>query len=495
MQSETVFNLDSFGAGGIGGAGGWFNPQTGLGDPNEQTRAEFMPLQPLNPQSLANLYYGDPLAAVVVEKHPKAALRKPPRAVNPNVTPEQRKRVNQALMNLGWVEKSQEAATFARLFGNAGIWLASPTDQSNPRGRGEVIRFLKGVDRRCMYVGSYYTEPMRENAGAPASYAIVPIGHVLRAGEEFGSFVHESRIAMFRGLKVDPIQRSYNAGWDYSILQRCINVVRSMGETWEGVSTLLRELSIKLLKVKGLAGQLLARPYQTETSLAIRRRQLSVLKMLAIDSDSEEFSRVETSALTGAAAVLELILLQVAAAADMPVSELYGRSPTGLNNTGEFEAESWRNTVAAYQASHLREPMTQIACAVGESVLPGSGADWSIEFPPLVEETRAQRTAARRAIIDADAVQIQNGVYTPEQIAVLRSGPAAEWEIDYSSIDTTLARALAGAGDDGPGDDRTPPPPSTLPGAGGRSEAPGTARVPPPPSTLPAGASEASGGA
>jgi len=474
------FHADSItgmGGGSIGGVGGWANQQTGLGMPGEQTQAEFLPIQPLHFQALANLFYGDPLAAAVVEKHPVAALAKAPKAINPNLNAEQIKRVNDALRRMEWVEKCEQAATFARLFGNAGVWVASTGEQSEARRTREIVQFLKVVDRRRMYVTDYYTDPRRENAGEPAGYAFVPMGHVVETSEHhFGTHVHATRIGMFRGIKTDAVQRAYNAGWDFSVLQRCINVVRDMGETWRGLSQLMKELSIKVLKVKNLAGQLLARPAQTEMRLLMARRSLSILKMLAIDPDTEEFGRVDATALTGAAALLELLLLQVSAASDVPVTELYGRSPTGLNASGAEESEAWRGKVAGYQNKQLRAPMVTIAAAVGESVIPGVGLDgWDIEFPPLVEESRSQRTAARKAVADIDALYITNNVFSPEAIAVLRGGANGSWEADYSSVDVSTAAALA----------RMPPAPSELPdGSEGLGNDPAP-HPPPPPSLRP----------
>jgi phage-related protein (TIGR01555 family) len=465
--AETTLRLD-----------GWFNHLTGMGMGSEtETRFSREPI--LQADTLSALYYGgDDLAATVVDALPEEALRRPPKVTNPHRTPEEVKRVQERLEALGWVERFKQAAIFARLYGDGGVWIASEGEQPQPRAAGERVRFLKHVDRRVMLVGRYYTDPKAENLGTPETFSIVPVG-VSYSHENMGSQVHETRIARLVGWRLDPIQRAYNAGWNYSVLQRCINTVEAMGATWEGISALLRELSIKVLKVKGLQASRASRPDLVMARLATIKQGLSTWNLLAVDADSESFDRVDAGSLTGAAALLEMVLLRVASAARMPVSILFGRSPAGLNATGESETRAWYASVSSYQSTELQAPMSEAARAVGEEMFPGSEG-WGVEFPSLWEPTEAETVDAATKVATLDQILITNGVFTPEQIATLRGGSGGHWRPDYTSLDVTVARALSRGSQELPenpddGGETDPPPPVPKPSPGAPGEGSGAA--------------------
>lgn len=474
---------------------GWVNVASGLGMETPDSETHFMRERLLNHEELTSLYYGDDLAATVVSALPDEALRLPVEIVNPTRTPDEVRKVSERLQGMNWQHKVKQAANFARLLGDASVWIASEGEQPNPRRPGEKVRFLKHVDRRVMLVGKYYTDPLSENLGEPERYSVVPVGSTYNH-DNLGASVHETRFAKFVGVHLDPVTRAYNMGWNYSVLQRCINVVADMGETWGGISALLRELSVKVLKVKGLQATRANRPDLVRFRLSQIKAGLSNFNLLAVDADSETFERVDAGALTGAAALLEIVLLRVAAAAHMPVSILFGRSPSGLNATGEADTRAWYASVRAYQTSELQPAMVEIVSAIGAEMFPGS-VGWGVKFPSLWEPSAGEEIDNAVKVAGLDQMLITNSVFTSEQIATLRGGPGAHWRPDYSSLDITLAAALSrlpppgeGEGDPDPeGGDGDPPPPAPP-------AAPKVPNGPPPPSRLPGspGAPSAEGG-
>lgn len=431
----------------------WFNPQTGIGDTNESAETHFIRGRLLQLQELADIFYGDDLAYRVVAKLPQEALKRKPRIVNKRATPEQVTAVNERLDGMEFHSKVRDAATFGRLFGDAGLWMATANDQTEPFRLGERVRFLKPLDRRVLLAAGYYTNAAEENLGTPNAYSVIPVGMTL-SHRDLGTQLHETRLPMWHGLKLDSIQRAYNLGWNYSVLQRVYPVIRDMGETWAGISILLRELSIKVLKVKGLQASNTTRPDLVKFRLRLARQSLSTLKMMAIDADTESFERVESGTLTGAAQILEQVLTRVAAAAEMPVTKLYGRSPSGLNSSGDEETREWYDTVATYQQSELRPSMLRVVNAVASGMFPQVRGGWDVEFPSLWQPTEGEAADNANKVADVDGKLISNGVFTPEQIATIRGGPNAHWRPDYTALDISVQQALA----------KMPPRPSPAPG-------------------------------
>ncbi len=462
---------------------GWTNPLTGAGDPAETGEAYFVRARQMTFQELASLYYGDDLAFRIVSKLPNDALKKAPRVVNKQATPEQVQRVQDKWDAWEMTAKVQQAATFARLFGDAGLWFASNTDQMTPYQLGERLSFAKHLDRRTLVVARYYTDPQAETLGTPSAYSVIPIGMQM-SYKAFSAQVHETRIPRFVGTRLDPVEKMYNLGWNMSVLHRVHNAIRDMGETWSGIATLLRELSIKVLSVKGLNMSNATRPDLIRFRLQQARRNLSTQHMLAVDADSETFSRVDAGALTGAAAILELLLVRMGAVAEMPVTVLFGRTPSGLNATGESDLALWDDSVTTYQNNELRPPMRRMLTAIATSELgldaPRKG--WDFEFPALRTQTPEQETAAIRSVAEIDSLLIDKGVFTAEQIATLRGGPKGHWRPDYTSLDVSLAAALSRMPPEPQDDPEKPlPPPPPANDSGDLPKPPDGAPKPPPP--------------
>lgn len=445
----------------------WYNPQTGIGDANESAETRFLRNRLLTLDELSDLYYHDDLAYRVVSALPREAMKREPEVVCKNATPEQVQHVKDRLTAMDFYSKVTDAAVFGRLYGDAGLWMATAANQGEKFTRGEHVRFLKQLDRRVLIVGGYYTNPDEENLGSPASFLVVPVGMTM-GYRNLGTVVHETRIPQFHGTRLDPVSKAWNMGWNHSVLQRIHATIRDMGETWAGISILLRELSIKVLRVKGLTAAQATRPDLVRFRLRMARQNLSTLHMLAIDSDSEDFSRVEAGTLTGAASILEQVLLRVAAAAEMPVTRLYGRSPSGLNATGDEETRQWYDTVATYQQKELLPPMLALLEGVTGSMYPGIEG-WGFKFPSLWQPTETEKNANAKGVADIDAVYISNGVFSAEQIAVLRGGPNGSMTPEYTAVDVSVQAALARMpsprGEDGPSGgldpsgDGTPPTP------------------------------------
>lgn len=456
-------------------ADGWVNYSTGLGMDAKAMGVGFARRRILQPQELATLYYQESLAKRICGKLPETALAKGVTVKCPEATPEQIRTVEKGLRKLAWIDQFRDAATFSRVFGNASVWIATDGDPETRLMPGETVRFSRVVDRRSLIVSKYYTDIREPKHGFPEVYGFIPIGTAFTG--TFSGTVHESRMMSLRGTRLDAFERALNGGWDYSVLQSCINEVEDMGETWTSISYLLREFQIKVLSTPALAEKLAKDPLLVQARLALANNSLAVNRMLAIAKD-ETFETKSPAALAGVAAILDAVLLRIAAASDTPVTILYGRSPAGLNATGESDMESWQSSVTSYQGT-LQDPMEEFLQQYAGNVFREIPRDsWSVEFPPVVVETSSERTTRRAQVAQTDVAYIAAGVWSPEQIARLRAGDNA-FEISYPETMGETARAI------------TTPDPSqeTLEGLGNGSEDPGTPQGLPMPVQGPAGPS------
>src|SRR5262249_25812813 len=153
-------------------------------------------------------------------------------------------------------------------------------------------------DRYMVLPAEWYDDPTKAKFGEPAMYRILvpttpnPLG-VMQF--QTGALVHESRTIRWRGARPSGKPRPANFGGDDSVLQRVDQVLVSCGVAGAGVTRLFRDASQGVMKVKGLLAMIAG----NQKDAMLLRAQLndetrSLARMLLIDADSEDFTRVAT---------------------------------------------------------------------------------------------------------------------------------------------------------------------------------------------------------
>jgi hypothetical protein len=176
----------------------------------------------------------------------------------------------------------------------------------------------------------------------------------------------------------------------------------------------------------------------------------SVARSILLDADGESFERTEVGALSGFPELLDRYSLRVAGAAGMPVAVLLGRSPAGLNATGDADTRGWDDVVDAERRTVLLPALERVARLVLLSREgPTAGAEpegWSVVLPPLRTSTPAEEASLRKAVADTDVAYVQAGVLTPEEVARSRFRPegwSAETTVDLEAREEPDATADA----------------------------------------------------
>lgn len=335
---------------------------------------------------------------------------------------------------------------YARAYGGAGILIGAEDgakDLKEPLklDRIKSVKFLTVLSARELYATAYYNDPRAEKFGLPELYRIQPIavGHSAKGtypATLTGSVeVHETRLLIFQGVEVGRDQLIENQGWGDSVLQRCHEIVSDYQMSWHSAALLVKDFAQAVLQIKGLAA-LIA---QDKDGVVIKRAQLldlmrSVARMIMID-EGESYERKATP-ITGLRELLQEMGTRLAAAADMPVTFLFGVSPAGLNATGESDRISWYDRIASMQESELREPLeylTRLIFLAKDGPTKGvEPQNWSVCFKPLLQLTELEQATLRKTQADVDNIYIQASVVTPEEIAASRFGG------DAYSTDTVI---------------------------------------------------------
>lgn len=444
---------------------GWENALTGLGTSRDKTQfGRFCGAAQIPPQELIDLFNHHDLARRIVALRPSEAYREGFK-VEINDDSKTAEAINKAVKDRGIVNQFRKATTFGRLLGG-GLIIGGLDDgqtQDQPLNEEAIIRlrYLTFIDKRFVSVLSYYEDPEHDKYLEPEVYQIVPpTGRMLAS-------VHETRCIRFGGAETDELTRRTLGGWDFSVLQNVYNTMRAFENNWQAVNVLVSDASQAVYKIKGLINAM-STPKGRETMqsrMELIEMTRSIARAIVLDSDyNEEFSR-QTTSFTSLPEILDRGMMRMSAAAEVPVTRLFGRSAAGMNATGDGDDRSFYDGVAAEQTKEVEPKLRRVVtwmCASKDG--PTAGVvppDFEICFPPLWQPTDKEQAETEKTFADRDKIMIDGQVWFPEEVALARArgGPNGPVEIDETMREKSLKSEIEMS--------LNPPPalPTLLPGA------------------------------
>lgn len=282
--------------------------------------------------------------------------------------------IMEELDGLEWTETAMTAIKWARLFGGSiivmiaddGGGLEEPLNLKKVRSVDE----LRVFDRSIVQPDVLSAYGARQNGawasgrrkpGEPEFYDVF---------SRYGTFrVHESRCLVFRNsILPEKASNTVYQEWGIPEYVRIRRALRD-AEVAHGTATKLLDRSVQAVyKMKDLAAEMATEEGENRVLRRLRAIDLSrsLLNSIAIDGDGEDYD-FRTFQFTGVPDVIDATCNLLSAITNIPQTILFGRSPAGLDSTGESDLENWYNYVERIQArmlrGNLRRLLTAIACA------------------------------------------------------------------------------------------------------------------------------------
>jgi hypothetical protein len=332
-------------------------------------------------------------------------------------------------------EMFADGVRWGRAFGGGAVLIGAddkrPSDVPLIPERANDISWLYSFDRRYIYPRTYYRDPSHPKFGRPETYMVTsPTGRVTTM-----KTVHETRLIIFGGANTGEQEREENQGWDFSILQRAHDALRMFDTGWASVENLLTDANQGVWTMSGL-GDAIAAGQNDYIQQRIRSADMrrSVVRSIVVDagdgtSPAESFTR-QSASFEGIPNTLEKFMLRLAAAVRLPVTILMGQSPAGMNATGESDFRWFYDQIRAEQTQkigHLVRRLADIWCRTKAGG--GKSLPMRVTWPSLWTETPKSEAERRKLITDADAILITNGVFTADEVALIRGQPGG-YDVD-----------------------------------------------------------------
>jgi phage-related protein (TIGR01555 family) len=354
------------------------------------------------------------------------------------------KQIEEHAARLSFIPRMYEATVFGRLYGGGLLIIGADDgqDMATPLNEDGIktIRYLAWIDRRFVFASTWYAE-IGPKFGEVETWEIVnPFGG------QSNTRVHESRVIRFDGAPVDFLMRRRLLGWSLSVLQAPYDTLRQYDQSFQSIANLMIDMSQAVMKINNLA-QLISNDQRTlNTRMQMVDMSRSSGRMLYLDAQNEDFERAATP-LTGVADVIQMQMLNVAAAAEMPVALLFGREPSGLNATGDADFRRFYDNVKGKQINYLEPKLRrayELICKAKDSPTHGRVPPTSFTWHKLYEPTELEQSQIRWNMAQADEKYVANEILLPAEVASsrFRNGELnLDTEIDLQKRQEQLATA------------------------------------------------------
>lgn len=230
-------------------------------------------------------------------------------------------------------------------------------------------------------------DPSDPDYGLPDMYS------VRDASGTYEVRVHHSRIVRFIGRKLPWLEQVAACYWGESEIEAIFNEIVRRDNVAANITALTFKANVEYREVEGL-DQLMGLG-NTE----MQRRFWNIMQAQAIMRSSQGVSLInkgdavhnEQYTFTGLSDVYDRVMMDVAGAARIPVTKLFGRSAAGMNSTGESDMRNYYDYIDGIRETQLRPVLDKLLPVMAMSAWGQIPDDLDITFPPMQDADEGER--------------------------------------------------------------------------------------------------------
>ena len=341
---------------------------------------------------------------------------------------------------LGLEEVMSTGVKWARLFGGAigvmliddGRGIDEPLDWKNIRSIDGIRVYERAIvqpDYKSMFHYEHIDPFALKNNrfGTPEYYYVT---------SQYGSFaVHESRCLVFRnGILPENTTNSIYQVWGIPEYIRIHRAIRD-AETAHGSANKMLDRSVQAVyKMQNLSEELATEQGEDRVLKRLSTIDMArgLLNSIVIDAEGEDYDFRQFT-FSGVSDVIDSACNFLSALTSIPQTILFGRSPAGMNSTGESDMENWYSFVLKTNIRYLLSVIFQAGLNNGEidEVPP-----IKIEFNPLWEMSDSEKANYESLIASTQSTRAQTatayisaGVLDPSEVRKALAD-SAEFDIE-----------------------------------------------------------------
>lgn len=340
-----------------------------------------------NYQLLTSLYRDNWIVQNIVGTIPDDMIRKW-YEINSGIAPEDIDAMRKLERTTQIRKRLQMGMYWGRLYGGAvGVMLIKGhEDLSIPLDLGTVMPgAFMGLQILDRWSGVYpeselVDDPEDTDFGLPAYYTV--------RDDENGQImvrVHHSRVVRFVGRELPWLEQVSEQYWGESEIESVYSEVIKRDNVSGNIAALTFRANVNYLETEGLDmllgtgnGEMQRRFWNTLQAQAIMESNFGT----RVINKGDQMHNVQYT-FTGLADVYDRIMMDVAGAARTPVTKLFGRSPAGMNATGESDMQNYYDYIDGLRETVFRNVIERILPVMAMSAWGVVPDDLQVDFPPM----------------------------------------------------------------------------------------------------------------
>lgn len=205
--------------------------------------------------------------------------------------------------------------------------------------------------------------------------------------------VHHSRLLIFRGRMLPLVEEMTESYWGASELEHVYEELQKRNATSANIAQLIFQANVGALKmadygeVMGMGTE--AQKQQILDAIYAENRMRTSFGMMIMGN--EDSYEQHPYSFSGLSEVYETFMMDMAGAAEIPATKLYGRAPQGMNATGESDMKNYYEMLAQLQERNLRPVIEKLLPVMAVSLWGKIPNDMKVVFEPLEVTTPAER--------------------------------------------------------------------------------------------------------
>ena len=229
--------------------------------------------------------------------------------------------------------------------------------------------------------------------------------------------IHHSRVLRFIGRELPRREAVLNNYWGASELEHIWDELMKFTTTSANISQLVFQANITTLKMGDFGDHMVFGSEETQESIlrAIeqenRIRTSFGLQVLSADDALEQHSY----SFTGLAEIYEQFMMDMAGAAEIPATRLFGRSPQGMNATGDADMRNYYDMILQLQERHLRPALQKLLPVMAASCFVMLPDDMEIFFRPIMSGSPTERAEIAQKLTADVVAAYEAGLLTREE--------------------------------------------------------------------------------
>ena len=314
-------------------------------------------------------------------------------AITAELTPEETDRINKLEQRILLREKVLEGLYWGRLYGGAAaiMMIAGHEDKlEDPLNYDDIMpNSFKGLMVLDRWSGIFPMVELEDNIedqefGLPKYYEIRNLAENTALTK-----IHHSRVVRFAGRLLPYWEDQAEIHWGAAELEHVFDEIAKRDNTSWNIASLIFQANLLVNKVEGMDQMIsMGDPEQLAQLYNIKSSQNQMRNnngMMVIGKDEEMQALNYT--FSGINDIYESFMLDVSGAAEIPVTKLFGRSPAGMNSTGESDLQNYYDMISQQQSSVLKPKINKLLPVMFMSELGYIPNDLGIKFNPVQTPT------------------------------------------------------------------------------------------------------------